>query len=107
MLGISLAVSRPRQVLEVKSQRLLQIFYRFLFIRAATFQVKIGAARDENTIFLDDYIVHALLAFPGSHGDKCAVILIVAINGAGSIVAILRDCRRARSKDGINYAPCR
>lgn len=69
--SITLAVGRPGQVLEVKSQRLFQIRYSFLFSRTATSQPKIGAPRDENTVFLGDHIVRVLFAFPGIHGEKC------------------------------------
>jgi hypothetical protein len=76
-----LAVGWPGQVLEEKSQCLLQIFYRFLFRRTATFQIKIGEARDENTVFLDNYIVRALLEFLGFHGEKYVAVLVMAQTG--------------------------
>lgn len=75
----SLAVGWPGQILKIKGQRLLQIFYGFLFGRTATFQIKIGALRDENAVFFDDDIVRVLFAFLGFHDNKYVADLKITI----------------------------
>ncbi len=68
-----LTIGGSGQILEVKSQRLFQIRYGFLFRRTVTSQSKIGAARDINTAFLGDHIIRAPLIFLGFHGNKSAL----------------------------------
>ena len=68
-MSITLAIGGPGQILEVESQRLLQVRYSFLFRRTATSQPKIWAPRDENAVFPDDHIVRVPLTFHSIHGN--------------------------------------
>jgi hypothetical protein len=56
-MPIALTIGWAGQVLEIKSQRFLQIRYSFFFRRTATSQAKIGTPRNENAVFFGNNVV--------------------------------------------------